>query len=81
MKRLLVVLLVVTMLFGTGTAESQVPIELSKAGEEREIVSLRTENSETYLLPDGTYKSVLYSYAKYFLNGDEEYQVIDNSII
>lgn len=81
MKRLLVVLLVVTMLFGTGTAESQVPIELSKAGEEREIVSLRTENSDTYLLPDGTYKSVLYSYAKYFLNGDEEYQVIDNSII
>ena len=46
----------------------------------REIIELRTTNSETYLMSDGTRQCVVFSDDKYYETGNS-LQLIDNSIV
>lgn len=46
----------------------------------REIQELRQENSDTYLLSDGTCECVVYSEDKYFKNENGNYVVINNAV-
>ena len=47
----------------------------------QEVVSLRSTNSETYLLSDGSYECVIYAYDKYYYDNTGSFRQIDNSII
>lgn len=46
-----------------------------------EVESLRETNSETYLMSDGSYKCVVYSEDKYYIDEEKELQRIDNTIV
>ena len=46
-----------------------------------EVEELRTQNSDTFLLSDGTYECTIYSENKYFLNDEGWYVEIDNQIV
>lgn len=46
-----------------------------------EVLELRTENSETYKMSDGTYQCEVYAENKYYLDEKGEYCLIDNTII
>ena len=47
----------------------------------RKVVSLRSTNSETYLLSDGTYECVIYAYDKYYYDNTGSLRQIDNALI
>ena len=47
----------------------------------REIEGLRTTNSETYLLSDGTYQCVVFAEDKYYEAENNTLQLIDNAIV
>ena len=46
-----------------------------------ELKELRSKNSDTYLLSDGTYECVVYEQDKYYYDNNGNYQGIDNSIV
>ncbi|MEE3405411.1 MAG: hypothetical protein VZR73_15145, partial [Acutalibacteraceae bacterium] len=46
-----------------------------------ELVEARTANSETFVLPDGTFETVVYSRDKYFTNETGELEEIDDTVI
>ncbi len=46
-----------------------------------EVHRLRSENSETFLLSDGTYECVVYSHNKYYRDANGKYSRIENSIV
>lgn len=46
-----------------------------------EVIELRENNSETYLLSDGSYECVVYAADKYFKNNNGDCQEIDNTIV
>lgn len=47
----------------------------------QEVEALRETNSETYLMSDGTYECVVYSYDKYYVDETSTLQLIDNTIV
>ena len=59
-------------------AETAISGEVTRV---REDVSLRTTNSETYLLSDGTYECVVYAEDKYYTDENNTLVRIDNSIV
>lgn len=59
------------------SAESVTP---SEPYEVAEIPEKRTENSDTYLLSDGSYQCVVYSEDKYYRDAEGSLALIDNSI-
>ena len=46
-----------------------------------EIEELRTQNSDTVLLNDGSFECTIYSENKYYLNSEDWYVKIDNRIV
>lgn len=46
-----------------------------------EVTELRDENSQTFLLSDGTYEAVIYSEDKFYRTDENELIAIDNTII
>lgn len=49
--------------------------------ESKEVLELREKNSETFLLPDGSYECVIYPEDKYFRDETGKLELIDNSIV
>lgn len=85
MKRMFVLALCLSMLFqtemnGAGNVLVRESPETNVLNE-TELVELRTANSETYVLSDGTYQTVLYSEDKYYANQRGELTEIDDSIV
>lgn len=85
MKRLLSMLLIIIMVmtcYGPAFASERTLVDSTSEGKQRvrEIQELRQENSDTYLLSDGTCECVVYSEDKYFKNENGNYVVINNAV-
>lgn len=83
-KRLLALLAVVILLLPSSIcafATNDTISSSEKAMRVREAVELRTENSETFLLSDGTYQCVVYAEDKYYKDDSNTLSLIDNTII
>lgn len=84
-KRLFSLLIATLLLISSFNYASAAQETIQASAEEvvrvREVESLRTSNSETYLLSDGTYQCVIYSSDKYYETADGKLQQIDNSIV
>ena len=85
MKRILSFALIVSMVMGIVLPVSgfwkRTTLAAETAFEEVEVVEMRTSCSETFLQKDGSYKTVLYSYEKYYRSETQDYIPIDDSII
>ena len=56
-------------------------LKAEASSEAIEIEELRTQNSDTVLLSDGTFECTIYSENKYYLNSEDWYVEIDNRIV
>lgn len=86
LKKIFAFLLSVVMLISCSTTALAVELDNEKSvsyeqNRIAEVTELRENNSDTYLLSDGTYECVVYSEDKYFQDESGEYQTINNSII
>ncbi|MCR5809595.1 MAG: DNRLRE domain-containing protein [Clostridiales bacterium] len=79
----LLLLLLLSQVFLTANAGAAIVPEGSPEGAEaaEEIIELRTENSETYMLSGGRRKCVIYSSDKYYRTEEGKLEEIDNSVI
>ncbi len=91
MKKIITLVLCIVMLFSFSadsfalTDSKTVAVAETQPSEEayrvEEITELRTANSETYKMSDGTFQCEIYAGNKYYLNEKGEYEEINNAII
>ena len=85
-KRISVILLLcmITTLFGHSVGKPAMAASQSTevtTPVKSELVEARTANSETFVLPDGSFETVVYSRDKYFTNETGELEEIDDTVI
>ncbi len=77
-----IMLSISSIAYATGSLEDYPEVEVStKQSRVALIPELRQENSDTYLLSDGSYECVVYSEDKYFKDERGEYKEISNAIV
>ena len=85
-KRISVILLLCMITTLLGHSVGKLAMAASQSTEvttpvKSELVEARTANSETFVLPDGSFETVVYSRDKYFTNEIGELEEIDDTVI
>ncbi len=78
LRRIVIYLIIISIVVSTGVESNK--MILSDSSERQEIQELRTSNTKTYQLSDGTYECIAYAEDIHYLDSNGKFKDIDCSI-